>query len=464
MNGNTILRFIKNLFSWIFAAFVLLIALGCGFGIGSILLVITAILSLPIRPIRNLWNRLPGMASAGSGKGRHLFLKPLLLSGVFLVSFIVAAATMEPVPTQPMEEPILEASLGDTAAPETEPEKETEAESTESVADMPETADEKDTEHTEETQPEEEITDPIPILSPVSAKDWDPSSVPAYSGSPYCTVNKNVPFFSRSDYTTASFEYYSDPDSLGRCGTAYASVGIDLMPTEERGAIGQIRPSGWHTVKYDCVDGKYLYNRCHLIGYQLSGENANEKNLITGTRYLNVDGMLPFENMIADYVKETRNHVLYRVTPVFEGRNLLASGVLLEALSMEDQGDGICFNVYCYNVQPGVMIDYADGSSALANGAGSSANESGASSSESVSPPKAAEETSSPAVAPPAAASVPEPASEGVDYVLNTNTHKFHYPSCSSVKQMAEKNKQFFTGSREEVIGMGYEPCQRCNP
>ena len=142
---------------------------------------------------------------------------------------------------------------------------------------------------------------------------------------------------------------------------AEANIGQDLMPTEKRGAIGQVKPTGWHTVKYDQVEGKYLYNRCHLIGYQLTGENANEKNLITGTRYLNVDGMLPFENMVADYIKETGNHVLYRVTPVFNGNNLLASGVQMEAMSVEDKGAGISFNVFCYNVQPGVEINYADG-------------------------------------------------------------------------------------------------------
>ncbi|MET0016373.1 DNA/RNA non-specific endonuclease [Oscillibacter sp.] len=162
-----------------------------------------------------------------------------------------------------------------------------------------------------------------------------------------------------------AFETYSPLDSLGRCSVAYANVCTETMPTEERSEIGQIKPSGWYTVKYDNVDGKYLYNRCHLIGYQLTAENANEKNLITGTQYLNVEGMLPFENMVADYVKETSNHVLYRVTPVFEGNSLVASGVLMEAESVEDKGAGVCFNVYCYNNQPGVTIDFATGESWL---------------------------------------------------------------------------------------------------
>ena len=195
----------------------------------------------------------------------------------------------------------------------------------------------------------------------------DLAAIPAYSGEPYAVVNGNIPYFTESDLTSESFEYYSDLDELGRCGTAYSSVGTDLMPTEKRGSISKVKPSGWQVSKYDFVDGKYLYNRCHLIGYQLTAENANEKNLITGTRYLNVDGMLPFENLVADYVKETENHVLYRVTPVFEGDNLVASGVLMEAESVEDAGDGVEYCVYVYNVQPGVEIDYATGENHASN-------------------------------------------------------------------------------------------------
>lgn len=190
-------------------------------------------------------------------------------------------------------------------------------------------------------------------------------NIPQYDDQPYVIVNNNIPEFDQGDYTTDPFETYSELDDLGRCGVAFANICVDVMPTEERGEIGMIKPSGWHTVKYDVVDGKYLYNRCHLIGYQLAGENANPKNLITGTRYLNVEGMLPFENQVADYVKESNNHVLYRVTPIFEGDNLVASGVQMEAYSVEDNGEGICFNVFCYNVQPGVVVDYATGESYL---------------------------------------------------------------------------------------------------
>ena len=193
------------------------------------------------------------------------------------------------------------------------------------------------------------------------------ADVPAWSGSPSVEVSGNVPQFTEEDKARASFEEYSALDSLGRCGVAFALVGTETMPTEERGSIGMVKPSGWQTVRYDgLVDGNYLYNRCHLIGYQLAGENANERNLITGTRYLNVEGMLPYENRVADYVERTGNHVLYRVTPVFEGSNLVASGVQMEAWSVEDAGAGVNFDVWCYNVQPGVTIDYATGDSARA--------------------------------------------------------------------------------------------------
>lgn len=191
--------------------------------------------------------------------------------------------------------------------------------------------------------------------------EFDFSALPPYSGEPYISVCGGDPDFSEDEITSVSFEYYSELDALGRCGVCIASVGQDIMPTEKRGSIGQVKPTGWHTVKYDFVDGKYLYNRCHLIGFQLTGENANKRNLITGTRYLNVEGMLPFENMVADYVKETGNHVMYRVTPIFVGDELLARGVHIEAESVEDGGDGIMFNVFCYNVQPGVVLDYATG-------------------------------------------------------------------------------------------------------
>lgn len=253
-------------------------------------------------------------------------------------------------------------------------------------------------------------------------------SIPEYSGDPYVVVNNNVPFFSKEDLKAEVFESYGDLDSLGRCTVAYSMVGTETMPTEERGSIGQVKPTGWHAVKYDNVDGKYLYNRCHLIGYQLTAENANVKNLITGTRYLNVQGMLPFENLTADYIKETGNHVLYRVTPVFEGDNLVASGVLMEGESAEDDGEAIQFCVYVYNVQPGIIIDYATGDSRLDDGTGGSS--------------QSARKT----------------------YVLNTNSKTFHKPDRGSVGKIKDSNKQTFVGTREEAIKNGYSPCKSCNP
>ena len=249
--------------------------------------------------------------------------------------------------------------------------------------------------------------------------------IPAFSGEPYVFLGNTRPDF--EDATTSSYETYSQLDSLGRCGVAEACVGVDLMPTGERGAIGSVKPSGWQSVKYDCVDGKYLYNRCHLIGYQLSGENANKQNLITGTRYMNVEGMLPFENMVADYVKETDNHVMYRVTPHFYGDELVARGVIMEALSVEDDGEGVCFSVYVYNVQPGVVIDYATGESRLEDGTAGGGE-------------------------------------EAVSYVLNTSSRKFHLPACSGAASISEANRQAYAGSRADLVSRGYSPCGTCKP
>lgn len=194
------------------------------------------------------------------------------------------------------------------------------------------------------------------------APSYDLSNIPDYDGtSAYAVIDRNQPSFTEEEYTTDSYEYYSELDSLGRCGVAEACVGVDLMPTEERESISKVKPTGWVQHQYDFVDGGSLYNRCHLIGFQLTGENANEKNLVTGTRYMNVEGMLPFENQVADYVASTGNHVLYRVTPAFVDTELVARGVEMEAYSVEDQGRSVCFHVYCYNVQPGVEIDYATG-------------------------------------------------------------------------------------------------------
>lgn len=296
-----------------------------------------------------------------------------------------------------------------------------------------------------------------------TASAFNAADVPAYSGEPYTAVNNNEPYFTSDNLTTEAFENYSELDALGRCGVAYANVCLETMPTEKRGSISEVKPTGWHSVKYDNVDGKSLYNRCHLIGYQLTAENANQQNLITGTRYLNVDGMLPFENMVADYVKETDNHVLYRVTPIFTGDNLVADGVLMEGYSVEDEGDGICFCVYAYNVQPGITIDYATGDSWLSSEKGNSDSSSGGNSAVSQS---AADKsgTQQAAVQTESVKETSAPVSTGTEYILNTNTKKFHYPSCSGVKQMKASNKKEYTGSRDDLIAQGYDPCKKCNP
>ncbi len=272
------------------------------------------------------------------------------------------------------------------------------------------------------------------------------AEVPEYDGVPYVEINDNEPEFTEAELTTEPYEEYSELDPLGRCGTAEACIGEDLMPDGEREDISEVEPTGWENREYDIVDGGYVYNRCHLIGFQLSGENANEENLITGTRYMNTEGMLPFENMVAEYVQETDNHVMYRVTPVFEGDDLVASGVQMEAESVEDGGAGICFNIYVYNVQPEIIIDYSTGANWADTDSGnektadiSAADDSDAENGEDQEPK---EQT----------------------YILNKNTKKFHKPECSSVDDIKAENKSGFTGTREELIEDGFDPCGKCRP
>ena len=263
----------------------------------------------------------------------------------------------------------------------------------------------------------------------------------------FITLNDNVPYFTDDEKaTTKAYEKYSELDSLGRCGVVIACIGREIMPKadEERGSISSVTPSGWEQAKYDTklVDGGYLYNRAHLIGWQLTAENANERNLITGTRYFNVDGMLPFENLVADYVKETGNHVMYRVTPDFEGNNLVATGVTMEAYSVEDNGDGIQFCVYVYNFQPGILIDYATGKSRLDDGTPIPDNSTENGEKDDTGTGESGEMT----------------------YILNTSSKKFHDPDCAGAKTMKESNKQTYTGSRDDVIAEGYSPCGTCKP
>lgn len=267
------------------------------------------------------------------------------------------------------------------------------------------------------------------------------ADIPDYNGEPYVEICNNHARFSSEELTLTDYEYYSELDGLGRCGVAMALVTPNTLPKESRGKIGSVKPSGWHTVKYnEVIEDNYLYNRCHLIAYELTGQNANEKNLITGTRYMNIVGMLPFENKVEEYVSETGKCVLYRTTPIFDGDNLVASGVTIEAKSVEDKGEGIDFYVYVYNVQPNILIDYSDGSSMVDPdyvGVTTEAN---------------ADET------------VTEIESDAQEYVLNTNTKRFHYPYCSSVDQMKEKNRKYVNASREELLKQGYKSCGNCNP
>ena len=294
------------------------------------------------------------------------------------------------------------------------------------------------TTHEEDVEALVESDEEVPLES--TGEYFMPDQVPMYTGAAFTVVHDNVPYFTEADLTTEAYESYAPLDWLGRCGVCVANIGQEIMPTEKRGSIGQVKPTGWQVAKYDHVDGKYLYNRCHLIGYQLTGENANERNLITGTRYLNIEGMLPFENMVADYVKETGNHVLYRATPIFTENNLVADGVLMEGYSVEDEGAGISYCIFAYNVQPGVTIDYATGNNVPETAIPGTEDQS----------TEASETNGTNASA------------EEQHYVLNSNTMKFHRPECSSVRDM--KHPEEYVGTRDALIAQGYAPCGRCNP
>ena len=321
------------------------------------------------------------------------------------------------------------------------------------------------------------------VLGDQARQGVDLDRIPEYEGEPAVEVNGGEPEFSDAEIAYAKsggsgaggdgssggaasgdifVQEFSPLDSKGRCGPAFACLDEEHMPEGERGSIGMIKPSGWQTAKYDFIDnGGYLYNRCHMIGWQLTGVNDDERNLITGTRYMNVEGMLPYENEVASCLRTGSEHVLYRVTPVFDGKQLLARGVQMEALSVEDDGAAVRFNVFCYNVQPGVEIDYRDGANQLAEGdvrsmPGAADEERGG---EKNADSAADEERGAADSAKSGTAD-----SEIHDYVLNTNTHRFHYPDCGSVADMKDKNKEEFHGSREELIEQGYKPCGNCRP
>ena len=283
-------------------------------------------------------------------------------------------------------------------------------------------------------------------------------NVPQYSGTPYVEINNNEPSFSENDVDRV--EEYSELDKLGRCGPAFANVGKEIMPTNPRESIRDIRPSGWHTVKYDdIIEDRYLYNRCHLIAFMLAGENANERNLITGTRYFNVEGMLPFENQVADYVQSTGNHVLYRVRPIFKGDDLVARGVQMEAKSVEDGGKGVSFNVYCYNVQPGIRINYKDGSSQPESKVQKNKNNKSNKTKKTKKTKK--KQTNKPKTKQKAEADNGPQVS--LHYIANTNTKKFHISTCRAVKMMKAKNMDE-SDDRDELISRGFVPCKICWP
>ena len=435
----------RKILIWFFVFICAIMAIGTIPSVEMILFAGVAVMLLPIKKIDSLWIKML--------KGKRLWIKTVSLIIVFFI-----AGCMMPQPDKTDTNPT---EIASEINSETQVSTETQA-VTESDSET-ETQTETESESQSKPGPQDEL------LNNNSYVSLD--SIPAYDGKAYVAVNDNVPFFTDSELTTEAFEYYSELDSLGRCGVTYANVCKEMMPTEERGKIGMIKPSGWHTIKYDVVDGKYLYNRCHLIGYQLSGENANKKNLITGTRYLNIEGMLPFENMVADYVKETGHHVLYRVTTIFEGDNLVANGVLMEAESVEDNGSGILFNVYCYNVQPGVTINYATGESSLdgtdmqqSSGADSSAN----STNNNVSAGTTGNNTTAVSGSGSAAsdqtavsdqtADQGNPSNEAVTVHITKTGKKYHRAGCRYLKDSDSEV------TLDEAKSLGLSPCGVCNP
>lgn len=458
-NMSSVRTGLANTISWFFVVLCFIMVVGNDAGAQRIAFMLIGLAALPVKPIQNIWSTV---------LKRMSLLKPVIMVVLFSAAVLMmqtpevaplavetAPQTIAPVQTSTdlegadMPSSHQQAAVDDSTnvslLSSTEPgSDDLETEPVEPLPNSPDASEESQAQETaEELQSQFDLTD-----------------VPAFSGSPYCIINDNTPYFCSEDNTTDAFENYSPLDTLGRCGIAYANICIDIMTNEERGEIGAVKPSGWHTVRYQGIDGNYLYNRCHLIGYQLAGENANVKNLITGTRYLNIEGMLPFENKVADYVKQTGNHVLYRVSPIFDGDNLLASGVLMEAYSVEDEGSGVRFCVFCYNAQPGIEIDYATGNSSGPEYVGNQtdSNQSSGSKNDKV------DENSPENIASSNGMGEDKDISAETTYVCNTNTYKFHYPNCSSVRDMANKNIMEVTCDRQELIEQGFEPCKRCNP
>ena len=413
---------------WIFTAIFGMCALGNGFHFSTLILLLATILLMPLEPIRNF---LKEKAKIKSG---------IAIALAIILFFIgILNSPLSDTPPDISDGSSISSTVSDTDSEdkvssfEISSADDTASKDSETSSNTSSTA--SDNTVTSQTSSKEETVSSIGTGNATAVK---PSDIPAYSGKPYAIVNNNIPNFSASELTQKGYEKYSPLDSLGRTQMAIASVGKDTMPapSEERGSISSIKPSGWIQAKYTNVSGGWLYNRCHLIGWQLSAENANKSNLITGTKYLNINGMLPFENMVADYIKETGDHVAYRITPIYEGNNLLASGVQMEAYSIGDKGESICFNVYCYNVQPGVTINYATGASEGPT-------------------EEVVSSTPTPAPTPTPEPEVSTEQTTQMVWIPNSGSKYHSYSGCSNMKNPRQVSK-------EEAVRLDYEPCKKC--
>ena len=415
------MKVVGKIVQWFFVAFFLMFILVSGVHISSLFFLLGAILMMPIKPLRDLLNKIKIKSWLA-----------ILLSVVVVFTGIMLTPVDTGSPYDYIEDTDYTVSDFDY----------TEATSQETTVKQTEKPTEAPTKPPTEP-PTEKPTEAV--VGSGKAEKVNVSDIPEYSGTAYTVINNNIPNFSASELTTKGYEKYSSLDSKGRCGVAIASCGTEIMPAdgEERGSISSIKPSGWIQAKYSGISGGYLWNRCHLIGWQLSAENANRSNLITGTRYMNIEGMLTFENMVADYIKETNNHVAYRVTPIFEDDNLVCSGVQIEAYSIEDDGEGICFNVYCYNVQPNITIDYATGSSSgpgKDDGSNHSSNNNSNNSSNNTSNNNSSNSQSD---------------GSGMVWIPQSGS-KYHSRSgCSNMKNPSQV-------TQSEAESMGYEPCKKC--
>lgn len=415
---------ILSIIQWVVAVFFGLCALGNGLHWSSILLVLAAVLMLPVKQIRDFFSNI---------KIKNVFVVCLAVI-LFVVGMFASPSTTETY----NEDDLLEITTDSVYE---------EIESTNGI-DIPLTTEKSTSEQSCETQQGKTESTTKKESDDKSVgngkQNLTVSQIPKYSGTAYVVINNNIPSFNSSELSTIGYERYSQLDSKGRCGVAIASCGKEIMPKEgeKRGSISNIKPSGWIQAKYSGISGGYLWNRCHLIGWQLSAENANKQNLITGTRYMNINGMLQFENMVADYIKETNNHVAYRVTPIYNGNNLVASGVQIEAYSIEDDGEGICFNVYCYNVQPGITINYATGESSNSQTSATEKN---------TTVKTTEKETEKQTISQNGNAD----SDNNLVWIPNSGSKYHARSSCSNMKNPSQVTKS-------EAEQRGYEPCKKC--